>query len=183
MSEHTLAKTAVVIVIDLQTGMFSGTLLPPIHDADRLVERARAVIGWARRSGLKVAFIRHDAAAGEPLAPGEPGWPVWPALGQAEDEPVFSKSEGDAFSQPILGDWVAGQGAREVILIGAQTDHCVAATVKGALARGLNVTVVGDVHSTWDFDGETADEIIARHNVLFAAAGARVANTEALTSR
>ena len=32
-------------------------------------------------------------------------------------------------------------GAGEVVLLGAQTDQCVAATVKGALGRGLKVTV------------------------------------------
>jgi nicotinamidase-related amidase len=178
MSARTPADTATVIVIDLQTGMFSGAVLPPICGADALVERVRIVIDWARRSGRKVAFIRHDAATGEPLAPGEPGWPIWPALGRVEDEPVFAKSVGDAFSRPALGDWLSKQGSSEVILMGAQTDKCVAATVDGALRQGLLVTVVGDAHSTWDSDGESAEQIIARHNTKFATAGARVVSTE-----
>ena len=173
---------APLIVIDLQTGMFDGVAITPIHDADRLVARVRALAAWARRTGRKVAFIRHDGGGGDFLVPGAPGWPVWPALGQATDEPTFAKSVGDAFSQPAFETWVAEQGAGEVILLGAQTDQCVAATVKGALERGLKVTVVGDAHSTWDYGGETADEIIARHNALFREAGARVVTTEALTA-
>ncbi|TIS00984.1 MAG: isochorismatase family protein, partial [Mesorhizobium sp.] len=72
------------------------------------------------------------------------GWPVWPQLGQAAGEPTFGKSVGNAFSNAELGQWVAGQGVRDVVLIGAQSDFCVAATVKGALAQGLGVTVVSD---------------------------------------
>jgi len=174
------SSLAPLIVIDLQTGMFDGRFEPPIHDADGIVARARAVIDWARRSGRKVAFIRHDGPQGDPLAPGASGWPVWPALGQAADDPTFGKTVGDAFSNAALGEWVAGQGAGAVILLGAQSDFCVAATVKGAMARGLGVTVVSDAHSTLDTPAESAAEIIARHNVAFEAAGAKLATAEML---
>ncbi|MHB8528087.1 MAG: isochorismatase family protein [Caulobacteraceae bacterium] len=181
MTEPAPAATAAVIVIDLQRGMFDGVNEPPLHGAAALVERARTVIDWARRTGRKVAFVRHDGPKGDGLAPGAPGWPVWPALGQAEDEPTFGKTVGDSFSQPALVDWVAGRGADEVVLLGAQTDQCVAASVKGAIERGLKVTVVADAHGTWDFNGETADQIIARHNAEFKSAGARVVTTQTLT--
>ncbi|MGX7873847.1 isochorismatase family protein [Mesorhizobium sp. ORM6] len=180
MSEHSLADKAPVIVIDLQTGMFDGVHESPIHDAPAIVERARAVIDWARRGGRKVAFVRHNGPEGDPLAPGEPGWPVWPELGQAQDEPTFAKSVRDAFSNPAFGDWVAGQGAGAVVLLGAQTDFCVAATVKGAITRGFAVTVVSDAHSTLDSACESAEQIIARHNGEFAVAGVNLITTKAL---
>jgi nicotinamidase-related amidase len=170
-----------VVVIDLQTGMFDGVAEPPLHDASHLVTRARAVMEWARRTGRPLAFIRHDGPEGDPLAPGAPGWPVWPALGQADDEPTFGKSVGNAFSNKAFGQWVADQDAAEVVLLGAQTDHCVAATVKGAIAAGLQVTVVSDAHSTLDFGGESAAEIIDRHNAAFAAQGVNLVTTQALT--
>ena len=180
MSATSLTANAPLIVIDLQTGMFDGVYEPPIHDAPAIAERARAVIDWARRGGRKVAFVRHDGPEGDPLAPGEPGLPVWPALGQGHDEPTFAKSVRDAFSNPAFGDWVAGQGAGAVVILGAQTDFCVAATVKGAIARGLGVTVVSDAHSTIDSAGESARQVIARHNVEFTEAGATVVTTKAL---
>ncbi|MCC2613527.1 isochorismatase family protein [Neorhizobium petrolearium] len=175
------ANGAPVLVIDLQAGMFDGLVEPPVHDADRLTEHARKVIDWARREGRKIAFIRHDGPEGDPLAPGEPGWPVSPALGQAEDEPTFSKKVGDAFSNPELGKWIEAQDAPEVVLLGAQTDFCVAATVKGAMSNGLKVTVVSDAHSTLDQPDETAPAIINRYNAQFAEAGVNLVTTEALT--
>ncbi|WP_036259909.1 isochorismatase family protein [Mesorhizobium sp. WSM3224] len=177
----TPSAAAPLIVIDLQTGMFDGHFDPPIHDADAIAERARTLIDWARRSGRKVAFVRHDGPEGDPLAPGASGWPVWPPLGQAADEPTFGKSAGNAFSNPGLAEWLAGQGAKDVVLIGAQTDFCVAATIKGAFAEGLGVTVVCDAHSTLDSDKEKAPEIIARHNTAFETQGARMATTAELT--
>jgi nicotinamidase-related amidase len=180
MNEQTPAHKAPIIVIDLQTGMFDGVLEPPLHDANGLVDRVRAVTAWARRTGRKIAFVRHDGADGDLLAPGAPGWPVWPALRQAKDEPTFAKCVGDAFSNPAFAEWVAEQGAGEVILLGAQTDACVAATVKGALGARLRVTVVSDAHSTWPYAGETAEQIIARFNADFAAAGVNLVSTGAL---
>ncbi|SMF19933.1 Nicotinamidase-related amidase [Xaviernesmea oryzae] len=174
-------RPAPVIVIDLQTGMFDGIVEPPLHDAGRLTERTRTVINWARREGRKVAFVRHDGPPGDPLAPGEPGWPVWPALGQTDGEPTFSKKVGDAFSNPDLGRWIEEQGATEVVLLGAQTDFCVAATVKGAMSSGLQVTVVSDAHSTLDQPDEAAPAIINRYNAQFAEAGVNLVRTEVLT--
>jgi nicotinamidase-related amidase len=174
-----MAKAAIIIV-DLQTGMFDGALEPPIHESGAIAVRARALMAWARQNKWPIAFIRHDGPEGDPLAPGEPGWPVWPKLGQAEDEPTFSKNVADAFSNPALARWVANQGANEVVLLGAQTDHCIAGTVKGAMKAGLKVTVVSDAHSTLDTPQESAPKIIARHNAEFAKAGATLATTRSL---
>ena len=154
---------------------------PPIHDAAGLVARARAVMEWARGTGRPVAFVRHDGPQGDTLAPGAPGWPVWPALGQAEDEPTFAKSVGDAFSNPDFGQWVADQGAGEIVLLGAQTDHCVAATVNGRHRGRAQGDGGSDAHSTWGMPSETAEQIIARHNAAFADAGANLVSTKSLT--
>lgn len=175
------AATAAVIVIDLQTGMFDGVAEPPLHDADGLVERVRAVLAWARRSHRKIAFVRHDGPTGDSLAPGAPGWPIWPALGQADHEPTFAKSVGDAFSNVAFGQWLADHKAGEVVLVGAQTDMCIAATVGGALEAGLTVTVVSDAHSTVSWTAETVPQIIERHNAAFAGQGVTLVTTEALT--
>jgi nicotinamidase-related amidase len=181
MTEHRVADGAPVLVIDLQIGMFDGIADPPLHDAEQLVERVKAVLAWARRTNRNVAFVRHDGREGDSLAPGAPGWPVLPALGQADDEPTFSKSIGDAFSNAALGEWVAAQGAGEVVLLGAQTDECIAATVAGAAESGLKVTVVSDAHSTVGWGDETAEQKIERHNAAFAEAGVVLMTTQALT--
>jgi nicotinamidase-related amidase len=180
MTSQTLSNAAPLIVIDLQTGMFDGVFEPPIHDAEHVLQRAQKLIDWARRTERKIAFIQHEGPEGDPLARGAPGWPVFPALGRADNEPTFGKKVGDAFSNPEFGSWLQRLAADEVILLGAQTDHCVAATLAGAMKAGLRVTVVSDAHSTLDFGGEAARNIIDRHNAAFAEAGARIITTRTL---
>lgn len=169
---------APVIVVDLQTGMFDGRVGPPLHDAGGLVERVRKILSWARETGHEVAFIQQNSPPGDQLHPGAEGWPIWPALGQAVDEPTFCKTVENAFKSTELRDWVKRR-ADEVIVIGAATNHCVKSTVAGAMAEGLKVTVVSDAHSTGG--RPTAPGIIAEHNTMFAAAGARLVTTDALT--
>jgi nicotinamidase-related amidase len=173
-------SNAPVIVVDLQTGMFDGVVAPPLHDADGLVSRVRQILSWARGTGHEVAFIQQNSPPGDQLEPGQPGWFIWPALGKAEDEPAFDKTIDDAFSSPALRDWVKGHGAGEVIVIGAATSRCVAATVKGAMAEGLKVTVVSDAHSTGGRPDVPA--IIAEYNAAFAEAGATLLTTDELTA-
>jgi nicotinamidase-related amidase len=170
-----------VIVIDLQIGMMDGVRFPPLHDHEQILARTAAVIGWARDRGCPVAYARHDGAAGEALERGAPGWPIHPLIAPNPDEPVFSKTVGDAFAPGALEGWLRDRAVDTVVLMGAQTDQCVKDTFGGALARGFAVKVVADAHSTWDWGGETAAQIVARYNVQFAAAGAEVVEAAALT--
>jgi nicotinamidase-related amidase len=169
-----------VIVIDLQTAMMDGVAFGPIHDHERIIANTNRLTAWARARGQPVAYVRHDGQAGEHIARGAAGWPIYPAVAPLDGEPIFEKTVGDAFAETNLADWLREQGAKEVILLGAQTDECVAATCRGALGNGFSVTIAADAHSTVDWNGETAAQIIDRHNRMFAELGARVETTAAL---
>ena len=171
-----------LVIIDLQTGMLDGVQFPPMFDHEALLGRVASLLAAARAGGAPVAFVRHDGEAGEALARGASGWPIHPAIAPIEGEPIFEKTVGDAFAQTDLAGWLAERNADEVVLIGAQTDACVSATFGGAKARGLRIAVVADAHSTWPSNGETAAQIIARHNTTFAEAGARLVTTEGLVA-
>jgi nicotinamidase-related amidase len=164
-----------LVVIDLQSAMLDGVQFPPLHDHEGLLARIGALLARARERGAPVAYVRHTGGDGDPLRPGEPGWPIYPAIAPAPGEPIFDKTIGDAFPETRLAEWLREVEADEVVLMGAQTDECVNATFQGAKARGLSMVVVADGHSTYPNQaGESAAEIIARHNAAFAAAGARV---------
>jgi len=55
----------------------------------------------------------------------------------------------------------------KLVSCGLQSDCCVDATVRGALARGYDVVLVGDAHTTMDSGGLSAEQIIADHNASF----------------
>jgi nicotinamidase-related amidase len=166
-----------VLIIDLQVGMMDGVKMPAIPGHESLLDNARALIDWARVNKHPLLFVRHDGEAGDILEPGAPGWPLHPALGRRDDEPIISKTVGDAFEENDLADRLRREGVTQLVLAGAQTDECVAATLAGALKSGFKVTVASDAHGTVDWGGETAAQKITRHNALFAEAGAVVAPT------
>jgi len=174
-----MTKPAVVIV-DLQLGMMDGAVIPPFHDVDGMLARTRSILAWARAGGLPVIFVQHNGEEKDVLAPSKPGWAIHPAIAPLPGEPVLNKTVGDAFAETDLAARLEALGTRQVILLGAQTDQCVSATFHGAAARGLEITVVGDTHSTWPYDGETAEQIVARYNGLFRAAGATVVDAAEL---
>lgn len=88
---------------------------------------------------------------------------------------------GDAFSNAALIAWLSETGAKHVILLGAQTDQYVTATVEGAMNARVGVMVLSDTHSTWDLNGETTLEIIARQSLVFAHTGLGLVTSDTLT--
>ena len=172
----------VVIVIDLQLGMMSGEGLPPLHDHVGVLKRTAAILAWARAGGTPVIFIQHTSPPGDLLDPSKPGWVIHPAIAPLADEPVLNKTVGDAFAETDLAERLKALGTNQVILLGAQTDQCVDATFQGATERGLAITVIGDTHSTWPWNGETAEQIIARYNQSFRDAGASVVDAADLVA-
>jgi nicotinamidase-related amidase len=67
-----------------------------------------------------------------------------------------------------LGQELDARGVRRVVIAGLQSDYCVRETTLGALARGLEVTLVSDAHSTYDSPPRTAAQITAAVNAEFA---------------
>ena len=169
-----------VVVVDLQEAMFDGLVFPPIFEADRLERRAQDLLAWARRGGIRIAFIRHDGSPGHVLAPGAPGWGLRASLDRQDDEPIFAKTVGNAFTDPTFRDWIDGSAVSKIILLGAQTDQCVALTHAGALEHGLSAIVVADAHSTWDSNGQSAANIIEQYNQAFEAAGSTLVSVAGL---
>ena len=179
MTEPMLRKA--LLIIDLQIGMMDGVAFAPLVGHEAVMANVLTLISKSRELSEPVMFVRHDGRPHEALAPGAPGWPLDPRLGRRDDEPIISKSVGDAFAQGDLAARLRALDVAHLVLAGAQTDQCVCETLGGALAAGFAVTVAADAHATWDWKGESAAQIVARHNREFQSAGAKVATTLSLT--
>lgn len=57
-------------------------------------------------------------------------------------EPVFTKDECDAFSNPLLAEYLRSENVEEVLLMGCSTEACILHTAQGALEAGFNVTLL-----------------------------------------
>jgi nicotinamidase-related amidase len=89
-----------------------------------------------RDAGKQDRLIRH----------GTPGWQL--VLEAEPGEPVIDKEHDDGFVGTSLA--AALSGVARPCLVGIQSEMCVAATARGALARGHVVVLPRDGHATHD---------------------------------
>ena len=59
-------------------------------------------------------------------------------------------------------------GIERLVIAGLQSEYCINSTTRRAAELGYDVTLVSDVHSTFDGEGKTATEIINEHNQALA---------------
>ena len=97
---------------------------------------------------------------------------------------MVHKTFGDAFEDTDLEEVLAKAGVGRLVVAGAQSDACVRSTIHGAFARGYDVTLVGDAHTTEDqtsWGAPPPDQVIAHTNLYWkyeAAPGRTAAVTE-----
>ncbi len=62
----------------------------------------------------------------------------------------MAKNYGDSFEDTTLESTLGQLGIGHLVVAGAQTDQCVRSTIHGGFARGYDVTLVADAHTTED---------------------------------
>jgi nicotinamidase-related amidase len=170
-----------LMVIDVQKGVVAGA-----HQRDAVVANIGALVDRARDEGVPIVWVQHSD---EHLERGSEDWEYVPQLARRESEPLVHKRFGDSFEDTDLEEVLARAGVGRLVVTGAQTDACIRSTIHGAFARGYDVTLVGDAHTTEDqshWGAPPPDKVIAHTNLYWryeAAPGrtAGVADTESVT--
>ena len=127
-------------MIDVQNGIVRGAIR-----RDEVVGNIASRGKEARQHAAAVIWIQHSA---EHLAVGSEDWQIVAELAPEPREPVIGKTQSDAFERTTLDATLRDRSIRHVIVVGAQTDACVEATVRGAIARSYDVTLVTGAHTT-----------------------------------
>jgi nicotinamidase-related amidase len=151
-----------LMVIDVQQGVVEGA-----HQRDTVVANISALVDRARDEGVPIVWVQHSD---EELQKGSDGWQYVPELSRQESEPLVHKTYGDSFEDTDLEDVLARAGVGRLVVTGAQTDACIRSTIHGAFARGYDVTLVGDAHTTEDqsaWGAPPPDEVIAHTNLYW----------------
>ena len=150
-----------LLVIDVQQALCSGE--EAAFDIDKVIERTNAVAAKARAAGAPVILIQHEEAEGS-LRHGSAGWQLAGPLATAPGDLRVRKTTPDSFHRTELHELLQERGVTGLVVCGLQSDFCVDATVRRALALGYDVALVADAHSTVDNGVLTAAQIIAHHN-------------------
>jgi nicotinamidase-related amidase len=154
-------KTA-LMVIDVQTGVVTGA-----HQRDEVVANIQTLLNKARRAGVPVVWVQHSD---EDMPIGSDAWQYVPELTRQDPEPLVQKTYGDAFEATDLEEVLAGAEVGHLVVTGAQTDACIRSTIHGAFARGYDVTLVGDAHTTEDqtaWGAPPPEQVIAHTNLYW----------------
>ena len=151
-----------LIVIDVQKGVVANA-----HQRDAVVSNISALVDKAREGGVLIVWVQHSD---EQLAAGSEAWEYVPELVRRASEPLVHKKFGDAFEDTDLEQALAEARVGRLVVSGAQTDACIRSTIHGAFARGYDVTLVGDAHTTEDqsaWGAPPPDQVIAHTNLYW----------------
>ncbi len=151
-----------LLVVDVQNDVVRAA-----HDRDRVVGNVAALVQRARSEGVPVVWVQHFD---DDLPRDSDGWQYVPELVREESEPLVHKAYGDAFESTELEEILAAHGVGHLVVAGAQTDACIRSTLHGGFARGYDMTLVGDAHTTEDqsaWGAPSPDAVIAHTNLYW----------------
>jgi len=128
--------TSVLVVVDAQPG-FSGST----EESAESAARSRAVAAWmtgvAAALGVPVVVTEED-----PATNGATDRAILTRL--PDGTPVLTKSTFGLADVPAILAALASTGRRTVVIVGAETDVCVAQSAIGLQDRGFRPVVVSD---------------------------------------
>jgi nicotinamidase-related amidase len=153
---------AALLVIDVQNGVVANA-----HNRGEVIANINKLVDKARDEDVPVVWVQHSD---DDLPRDSESWEYVPELVRRDSEPLVHKQYGDSFEDTELEDVLAGRRVGRLIVTGAQTDACVRSTIHGALARGYDVTLVADAHTTEDlsqYGAPPPDKVIAHTNLYW----------------
>ncbi|WP_088034488.1 cysteine hydrolase family protein [Evansella clarkii] len=151
-----------LLVIDVQEGMFQEG--NAVYEGESLLKKLRKFIAKARSAEIPIFYIQHNAPAGKPLEYGTHGWEIHREIAPNSQDVIIQKTTPDSFFNTSLDDELKKQGIQHLVISGIQTDVCVDTTCRRAFSMKYKVTLAEDIHSTWDSEDITAQQIIRHHN-------------------
>ncbi|GAA1860333.1 cysteine hydrolase family protein [Brevibacterium marinum] len=154
-------ENTALLVIDVQTGVMAAS-----WNSDEVVERISDLVEKARAEGTEVIWVRHSARE---MPSGSPQWQIVDSLSPAVGEAIIEKTHGSAFEDTNFEDVLASEDVGHLVVTGAQSDACVRSTIHGGFARGYDVTLVSDAHTTEDLSdwGAPPPEQVISHTNLY----------------
>ena len=150
-----------LLIIDAQQELIDGNQEESaVFNKEQLIRNINKVIEKARESDVSVVFVRDlDVAEGK----GE-GFQIHNKINVPSRAMIFDKYATNSFHGTDLLNHLRSQQIEHIVVMGCKTQHCIDSVVRTATITGLDVTLVGDGHSTTNNDVLSAEQIIKHHN-------------------
>jgi len=151
----------VLVIIDVQQALLDGNHEEKaVFQKDQLIHNINLVIDKASKANIPIVFIRDlDVAGGT----GE-GFEIHNGINVPSYAKLFDKMATNCFYGTKLLEYLQSLETEHIVVMGCSTQHCIDSAVRTATINGMDVTLVGDGHSTTDNDVLSAEQIIKHHN-------------------
>ncbi len=111
---------------------------------------ARLLTHWRQKDWPRI-FVVHDSTnADSPLKRSLPGGAILDALESLPGEPVLVKQVNSGFIGTGLEARLHGMKAKQLVICGLTTNHCVSTTARMGGNLGFDVTLAGDACAAFD---------------------------------
>lgn len=151
----------ILLIIDAQQELIEGNKeYGAVFLKEELIRNINSVIEKSSKFNISVVFVRDlDVAEGEGK-----GFQVHEEIHIPKNATFFDKTATNSFYGTGLLNYFKSEEIEHVVMMGCTTQHCIDSAVRTATINGLDVTLVGDGHSTTGSDILHAEQIIQHHN-------------------
>jgi len=140
-----------LILIDCQQGFKDWNFWGGNRNNPSLEQNLQSLLELWRTNQWPVAHIvHHSQDPNSILRRDKSSGDIWPELTPKADEPVMVKRENSAFIGTELEVYLRRNNAKNLVLAGLTTNHCVSTTTRMAGNMGYDVQLVGDACATFD---------------------------------
>ena len=150
----------ILLVVDMQEGLVDDEL----YAYDTFIDSTTRLIDAARKNGVEVIYVQHDAGPGSGLIEGDEGFEIAGQVRPAPGEKVFVKKINSCFGNKDFTEYMERQADKRLMIIGLQTNYCIDCTVKSAFERGFEVIIPEGTNSTFDNDYMTGETAVRYYN-------------------
>lgn len=154
-----------LLIIDMQIGSF--TPYESCYDTFGVIKRINSLSNSFRANKDKVIFIQHDGTTENCFVPNTQEWELLPELVREGTDFIVSKTANDSFYKTELEMLLTKHDITELVVTGSATDFCVDATVKSALTKDYEITVIADAHTAADRPFMNAATVVNHYNWLW----------------
>ncbi|WP_404338159.1 isochorismatase family protein [Planococcus rifietoensis] len=150
-----------LLVIDAQQELIEGNQeQAAVFNKEQLVRNINLAVEKALNSDIPIVFVRDlDVAGGK----GD-GFQIHKNIHVPADAIIFDKAGTNSFHGTGLLNHLEVERTEHIVIMGCATQHCIDSAVRTATISGLDVTLVGNGHSTKDSEFLSAEQIIKHHN-------------------
>lgn len=118
-------------------------------------DKARTLLAHWRGKGWPIIHIRHDSAEpGSILKTSLHGGAAIDGLDAVGSEPIITKHVNSGFIGTDLQARLDVMGAKNLVICGLTTNHCVSTTTRMAGNFGYDVRLIGDACAAFDRTGK-----------------------------